>query len=110
LTQRWRRYEILLPLFYNNGSEIEPEKFDETMAELRDRFGGVTLDANPTRGSWLDEGTVYEDVLVRFIVDDQGDQAALQETLSFFATYKEALKERFQQIEVWITYLDIGRV
>jgi hypothetical protein len=41
---RTKRYEILLPLTYNDGAEIEPEKFDQTAEELSDRFGGVTED------------------------------------------------------------------
>ena len=39
---RIKRYEILLPLNYNDGSLIEPEKFDETAEELCERFGGET--------------------------------------------------------------------
>jgi hypothetical protein len=110
LTKRLRRYEILLPLSYNDGAEIEAEKFDATISALRDQFGGVTLDPGPKRGSWLDAGTVYEDVLLRITVDVQEDGDAFQRSLDYFVAYKESLKERFQQIEVWITYLDIGRV
>jgi len=29
---------------------------------------------------------------------------------TFFIAFKETLKERFQQIEFWISYQDIGRV
>jgi hypothetical protein len=38
-TVRITRFEILLPLNYNNGAEIEPEKFDVTAEELSDHFG-----------------------------------------------------------------------
>ena len=37
MPKRLRRYEILLPLYYNDGTEIEPEKLDETIADLRER-------------------------------------------------------------------------
>jgi len=30
----FERYEILLPLNYNDGTPIEPEKFQETRREL----------------------------------------------------------------------------
>lgn len=110
LTKRLRRYEILLPLCYNDGSEIEPVKFDETMVELRHKFGGVTLDPNPRLGSWQEEGEVFDDDLVRFVVDAEGNEPALAWSLHFLEEYKEVLKERFQQLEIWITYLDIGRV
>ena len=39
---RTKRFEILLPLNYNDGRLIEPEKFDQTAEEFCDRFGGVT--------------------------------------------------------------------
>ena len=36
----FERYEILLPLNYNDGTPIEPEKFQETRRELVEQFGG----------------------------------------------------------------------
>jgi len=42
--RRIKRFELLLPLNYNDGTEIEPEKFAQTNLELTDRFGGVTWD------------------------------------------------------------------
>jgi len=37
------RYEILLPLKYNDGSDIESEKLLETKQELVHRFGALTV-------------------------------------------------------------------
>jgi len=37
-----RRYEIYLPVFYNDGSEVEPEELLQVERELVERFGGVT--------------------------------------------------------------------
>ena len=37
-----RRYEILLPLRYNDGKTVEPEKFFDTHEELVAVFGAVT--------------------------------------------------------------------
>jgi hypothetical protein len=41
---RLKRYEILLPLLYNNGLKIEKEKFLITNKELIERFGATTTD------------------------------------------------------------------
>jgi len=38
-----RRYEILLPLRYNDGRSIGDDKFDQTRAELVDRFDGISF-------------------------------------------------------------------
>ena len=40
-----KRYEILLPLMYNDGTVIEKEKFDQTNEELLSEFGAVTFDS-----------------------------------------------------------------
>jgi hypothetical protein len=44
------RYEILLPLNYNDGTPIEPEKFQETRRELVEHFGALTMDAPAIAG------------------------------------------------------------
>jgi len=52
-------------LNYNDGTEIEAEKFDQTAEELCDRFGGVTEDTVRVSGTWKYGGTRYRDVLFR---------------------------------------------
>lgn len=101
-----RRYEILLPLRYNDGSPIEPEKFDETRSALLNQFRGATFDPHPVRGWWTRQGVEYEDALVRIVIDVE-DTA---EARAFFTRFKEILKERFKQVEIWMTYYQIGRV
>ena len=101
-----RRYEILLPLRYNDGSPIEPEKFEQTRVELIAQFQGATFDPQPVRGFWVQQGMEYEDLLVRVIVDVEDTL----EAYTFFTHFKETLKERFRQLEIWITYHDLGRV
>ena len=51
----YKRYEVLLPIKYNDGTPVEPDKFTETRLELFDRFGGATFDLVPMSGSWLVE-------------------------------------------------------
>jgi len=50
--------------------------------------------------------TMQKDFLVRVIVDVEDTP----EAQAFFTRFKETLKERFQQLEIGITYHDIGRV
>ena len=100
-----RRYEIYLPLFYNNGTPIEPEKFDQIERELVERFGGVTSVQRqfPLRGVWRGEYRTHLDLIVVLTVldltgADVGD---------FFIPYKEELKRRFRQEEVLITMQEL---
>lgn len=54
-------------------------------------------------GSWKYQGTLYEDRLLRLIVDVQGSRRADD----FFREYKETLKARFEQIDIWISSHEI---
>ena len=49
-----RRYDIFLPLTYNDGRAIEDAKLDRVEAQLLDRFRGLTAQQRefPLRGIW----------------------------------------------------------
>jgi hypothetical protein len=98
LPRRVRRYEVLLPLKYNDGREVEPEKIDQTTREFSNRFGAVTQDLIRVSGIWRYGEEWYQDHLLRLRVDT-GDPHARR----FFRTMKESWKERFDQIDIWIT-------
>jgi hypothetical protein len=46
------RFEILLPLFYNDGRPIERERFVQTDDELVRQFGATSTDTVVVRGHW----------------------------------------------------------
>lgn len=100
---RLRRYEILLPLLYNDGQTIEKEKFLLTHEELVERFGATTTDSTRIVGRWIYQNQLYEDKLIRIIVDVPESE----NSETFFRRYKEVLKERFKQIDIWITSYEI---
>ena len=81
---------------------IEAEKFDQTAEELSDRFGGVTEDTVRVTGTWKYGGTRYRDQLLRMRVDSNDPAAA-----EFFRARKEVWKDRFRQIDIWITAYEI---
>jgi hypothetical protein len=95
---RKRRYEILLPLRFNDGQPISPELLDQTREELVAQFGAVSLQPNVIQGVWIQEGARHEDDLRRFFVDV--DDTPENET--FFRNLKAVLIERFQQLEIYI--------
>jgi hypothetical protein len=94
-----RRYEILLPLLYNDGSPVPGALLAETFAQLRERFGAASWETQTVRGLWEHEGAIYRDNLTRFFVDVPD----LPEHRAFFKDFKEQLKRRFNQLDVWIT-------
>jgi len=100
---KWTRYEILLPLRYNDGRLVELEKFDQTNLELLAEFSGTTVDMITAIGAWRYRGVVYEDELVRLLVDVPSSAQAD----AFFRDYKETLKARFEQVDIWISAHEI---
>ena len=93
------RFEILLPLYYNDGSRIEEEKFVETDEELLAQFDATSTDSVIVRGRWIYQSTLYEDKLIRIRID----ATDIPLSWEFFKQYKETLKNRFQQEDIWIT-------
>jgi hypothetical protein len=71
----------------------------ETLVELRKRFRAASFDPRPIQGHWGHEGQVYYDELVRIFIDTE-DAA---ENRQFFVKFKERLKTRFQQLDIWIS-------
>ena len=49
-----RQYELYVPLNYNDGSPIEPEKIANVRNEILREFGNLTSFLNPTKafGQW----------------------------------------------------------
>jgi len=89
----------MLPLYYNDGRSIEQEKFLQTDEELVAQFGATSTDAVLVSGRWMYQSTLYEDKLLRVRVDGEDLPAHWE----FFRSYKEVLKQRFDQEDIWIT-------
>jgi len=94
-----RRYEILVPLLFNDGTPVPESLLAQTFEELRAQFGAASWETQVLRGTWEQEGTVYQDNLTRVFVDVPD----VPEHRHFFTQFKQQLKEHFQQLEVWIT-------
>jgi hypothetical protein len=99
MSKAFRRFEILLPLQFNDGQPVPGELVADTLLELRQRFGAVSVETQTIRGTWQHEGQIYRDELVRLFVDGPD----VPESREFFVEFKERLKARFQQIDIWMT-------
>jgi hypothetical protein len=99
MSNSFRRFEILLPTRFNDGEPVPDELIGETLLELRRRFGAVSSETQVIRGIWEQQGRTYRDDLTRIFVDVPD----LPENRHFFQEFKDRLKQRFRQIDVWIT-------
>ena len=99
MSNAFRRFEVLLPLQFNDGKPVPAELLAQTFDELRMRFDAVSAETQTIKGSWQHQGEQFTDELVRFFVD----VADTPEHIEFFRQFKEALKERFGQLDIWLT-------
>ena len=71
---------------YNDGRDIEIEKFEQVEKELVAIFGGITMNSEkaPLHGIWLYEGVRYKDLIVKIeVVAENNKPIEL-----FFQNYK----------------------
>jgi len=98
------RFELLLPMAFNDGAPVPPETIFTVQSVLIDRFGGCRmLPTSPFLGWWREQEQVYEDWTILYITDT--DQT--EKNLAWFRHYKETLKEMFRQIEIYLTVTEI---
>jgi hypothetical protein len=69
MSRSLRRYEILLPLRFNDGQPVSDDLVADTLLELEQQFGAVSAETQTIRGVWRHEGESFRDDLVRVFVD-----------------------------------------
>ncbi len=94
-----RRFEVLLPLRFNDGTPVPEAAVAGTLIEFEERFGAVSCETQTIRGHWRADGHSYRDDLIRVFVDVPD----APESREYFVACKERLKTRFQQLDIWMT-------
>jgi len=95
-----RRYDIFLPLAFNDGRPIPDEKFESVDSKLIEQFGGVTAQLRdfPLRGAWRSEGRLYQDQVIILTVIDFRKRGSDR----FLRDLKQRLLRDFEQLEILI--------
>ena len=94
-----RRFEILLPLRFNDSQPVPDDLIAGLLLRLEQRFGAVSTETQTIHGLWRHEGQSYRDELVRVFVDAPDSPESRQ----FFVDFKEELKGVLRQIHIWMT-------
>jgi len=96
-----RRYDIFLPITYNDGTPIEDAKFDGLEQELLTRYRGVTFLRRefPLKGVWQGNMRLYYDSIILITILDfrRGGSPA------YIKRLKSQLLDQFAQEEILIT-------
>ena len=85
-----REYKIYLPLKYNDGAQIEEEKFRNIKIELVKRFGAITVSSlsAPYQGTWKYGGVEFMDDIITVEIVASDDRATKK-----FHKFQRATKE-----------------
>ncbi len=98
MSSKWRRFEVLLPLQFNDGSDVPAELLAEAVLEIADHFGAASYETQKVEGHWRHGGVLIRDNLVKLVVDAPdavNDRRWMKE-------YKERWRSRLEQVELWM--------
>lgn len=99
-------YELYLPLHYNDGRPIDPEKLKNLKRRLVDEFGGLTHFRQENEGLWkIGEHTFRDRIeIVRVLASDE--QAAQK----YFTELKSDLTKEWNQQDFLIVSRQVAAV
>jgi hypothetical protein len=98
MSSRWRRFEVLLPLRFNDGRDVPGEWMAEAVLEIVAHFGAASYETQRVEGHWRHSGILYRDDLVRVVVDVPDSPRNRQ----WMRQFKERWKVRLEQVELWM--------
>jgi len=98
MSSNWRRYEVLLPLQFNDGRSVPGDWLAEAVFEIVDRFGAASYETQKVEGHWRHGGVVYQDDLVRVVVD----MPDTTDNREWMAQFKSRWKVRLEQLDLWM--------
>ncbi|MDT4954186.1 MAG: hypothetical protein QOJ02_2324 [Acidobacteriota bacterium] len=98
MSSRWRRFEVLLPLQFNDGRDVPGEWLAEAVLEIVDYFGAASYETQKVEGHWRHGGVLYRDDLVRIIVDMPDST----KNRRWMKDFKDRWRERLEQVELWM--------
>ena len=98
MSSRWRRFEVLLPLRFNDGRDVPGEWVAEAVLEIVDHFGAASYETQKVEGHWRHSGILYRDDLVRIVVDVPDSPRNRQ----WMKQFKDRWKVRLEQLELWM--------
>ncbi len=98
MNSKLRRFEILLPLQFNDGRDIPPEWLAEAVLEIVENFGAASYETQKVEGHWRHQGILYRDNLIKIVID-ASDKEANRE---WMREYKARWKAKLEQLELWL--------
>jgi hypothetical protein len=98
MSSKWPRYEVLLPLQFNDGRAVPSDWLAEAVLEVADHFGAASYETQKVEGHWRHGGVLYRDDLVRIVIDVPD----LAKNRRWMKQFKKHWKARLEQLELWV--------
>ncbi len=98
MSNKLRRFEILLPLQFNDGREVPSDWLAEAVLEIVENFGAASYETQGVEGHWRHQGVTYRDNLVKIVIDVPDEEANRE----WMREYKMRWKEKLEQLELWV--------
>ncbi len=98
MNNRLRRFEILLPLQFNDGREVPPEWLADAVLEIVEHFDAASYETQKVEGHWRHHGILYRDNLVKIVIDAADEEANRE----WMREYKARWKQKLEQLELWL--------
>ena len=98
MSSKSRRFEVLLPVRFNDGRDIPQELLGEAVNEIVGQFGAASYYNQAIEGHWQHGGTLSRDDLACVVVD-VADSA---KNRKWMRAFKQRWKERLEQLELWM--------
>lgn len=93
---KWRRFEVMLPLQFNDGTPVPKELLAKATREIANQFRAVSFETQVIEGQWHHEGVLYTDNLVRLVVD----VTDTTKNRKWMKEFKRRWKEELHQLEL----------
>ena len=104
MSSKLRRFEILFPQQYNDGSEIQRKLRGQALKEIVNQFGAASFEPTAIEGYWHHEGILYTDTLSKIVIDVADTEANRQWMRDYKARWKLAL----DQLDLWLISYEIN--
>ena len=98
MSSRWRRFEVLLPLQFNDGRDVPAEWLADAVLEIVGQFGAASYETQRIEGQWRQGGVLYRDNLVRIVIDVPDTQANRR----WMKAFKQRWKTKLDQLDLWV--------
>lgn len=102
------KVEFLIPLKYNDGTDVQPNKLFNVKKKVVELFGGITIHPLNTEGIWIDPKTH-----IKYYNECRRFETVVKESPEIYKILKglkEYLKKTFKQKEIYMHYTEITQI